>query len=91
VAWRFLVQSPLAMCAALTMQRSLGGRPHRSDRSQSPQVNSGGRRSATTVLANLAKSSWIVVHMAVLLDKRFIGHEAPGRFDKNQSEAQSGP
>jgi hypothetical protein len=29
----FLVQPPLAICAALTMQRSLGGRPHRSDRS----------------------------------------------------------
>jgi hypothetical protein len=70
------------------MQRSLGGKPHRSDRSQSP---SGGHRSATTLLANLAKTSWIVARTAVLLDKRFIGHEAPGRFDKNQSEAQSGP
>jgi hypothetical protein len=25
VAWPFLVQSPLAICAAFTMQRSLGG------------------------------------------------------------------
>jgi hypothetical protein len=51
------------------MQRSLGGRPHRSDRSQSPQVNSGRRRSAATVLANLAKTSSIAVRMAVLLNK----------------------
>ena len=70
VAWPFLVQSPRAICAALTMQRSLGGRPQRSDRSQSPQVNSDGRRSATTVLASLAKTSWIAVRMAVLLDKQ---------------------
>src|SRR5580692_847354 len=60
------------------MQRSLGGRPQRSDRSQSPQVNSGGRRSAATVFANLAKTSRIAVRMAVLLRKRFVGQRSPG-------------
>jgi len=91
VAWPFLVQSPLAICAALTMQRSLGGRPHRSDRSQSPQVNSRGCRSATTALANLAKTSWIAIRMAVLLDNQFIGHKEPRRFDKYQFGVQTLP
>jgi hypothetical protein len=73
------------------MQRSLGGKPHRSDRSQSPQVNSGGRRSAATAFANLAKTSWIAVRMAVLLDEQSIGHEEPRRFDKYQFGVQTLP
>jgi hypothetical protein len=72
------------------MQWSLGGRPHRSDRSQSPQVNSG-RRSAATVLANLAKTYRIAVRMAVLLHSQLIGHEEPCHFDKYQIGAQSSP
>ena len=92
VAWHFLVHSPRAICAALTMQRSLGGRPQRSDRSQSPQVNSGGRRSATTVLANLAKTSWIAVRMAVLPDKQDLSAtRRPGVLIKINSKRNPAP
>jgi hypothetical protein len=56
LAYRFIFQSPRAICAARTMQRSLGGRLHRFDRSQSPQTKSDRRRSAATALANLAKT-----------------------------------
>jgi hypothetical protein len=73
------------------MQWSLGGWPHRSDRSQSPQVKSGRRRSAATVLANLAKTPWNAVHMAVLLRGQLIGREEPRRFDKYQFGAQPDP
>lgn len=81
--------APLA-CAALTMQRSLGGRPQRSDRSQSPQVKSGRRRSAATVLANLAKTPWIALRMAILLPSLFIGRTRCGRFDSYQFDARQG-
>jgi hypothetical protein len=73
------------------MQWSLGGRPHRSDRSQSAHVKSGRRRSAATVLANLAKTPWNAVRMAVLLRGQIIDREEPRRFDKYQFSAQSGP
>jgi hypothetical protein len=39
-------QSPRAICSARMMQVSLGGKPQRSERSQSPQVNSEVRRIA---------------------------------------------
>jgi hypothetical protein len=49
------IQSPRAICSARTMQVSLGGRPHRSDRSQSPQVKPDWRRLGAILLATLAK------------------------------------
>src|SRR4029077_383604 len=88
---RFLSQSPRAICAALTMQRSLGGRPQRSDRSQSPQVKWGRRRSAATALAKPAKMSWIALLMAVLLAAPFIGHVRSGCLDKDQFGARPSP
>jgi hypothetical protein len=43
------------------MQVSLGGRPHRSDRSQSPQVKSDTRRIVAILLATLAKMSALML------------------------------
>ena len=48
-------QSPRAICSARAMQVSLGGRPHRSDRSQSPQVKSASRRIAPILLETSVK------------------------------------
>src|SRR6266540_76597 len=48
-------QSPRAICSARTMQVSLGARPHRSDRSQSPQLKADTRRIVAILLAILAK------------------------------------
>jgi hypothetical protein len=58
LARRLNFQSPRAICAALTMQRSLGGNPHRADRSQSSQIKLDRRRSAAIVLASLLKTPW---------------------------------
>ena len=48
-----LVQ-PRSICAAFSMRLSLGGSPHHSTRSQSPQVNSEVRLSVALMLASLA-------------------------------------
>jgi hypothetical protein len=56
-------QSPRAICSARTMQVSLGGRPHRSDRSQSPRVKSATRRIVAILLATLAKMPTLILLM----------------------------
>src|SRR5262249_45114805 len=43
-----------AICSALMMHRSLGGSPHRSRCSQSPQVNSSSRENLAIAPANLS-------------------------------------
>ena len=45
-------QSPRSSCAARATQLSLGSRPQRADRSQSPQVNSRIRRRVSTTFAS---------------------------------------
>ena len=60
---RLTFQSPRAICSARTMQVSLGGRPHRSDRSQSPQVKSDTRRIVAILLATLAKMPALMLLM----------------------------
>src|SRR6266508_907347 len=47
-----------AICAAITMQLSLGGRPHRSHRSHSPQTKAGRGRGFGMKLASLVNIAW---------------------------------
>jgi hypothetical protein len=56
-ASRFNCQSPRAICSALNTQSSLDGIPHRTQRSQSPQVKSGAPRKDRSAVASLFGSS----------------------------------
>ena len=88
---RLTFQSSRAICAALAMQTSLGGRPHRSDRSQSAQLKSGRRSSATIVCANLAKMPSL--RLASRMASSFVPISArrrPRCFDKYQFGPGSG-
>jgi hypothetical protein len=54
---RLIRHSPRAISSALKEQLSLDASPHRAQRSQSPQVNSTGRRKDVSVLASLSRKS----------------------------------
>jgi hypothetical protein len=56
-ASRFNCQSPRAICSALNTQSSLDGIPHRTQRSQSPQVKSGAPRKDRSAVASLFRTS----------------------------------
>jgi hypothetical protein len=61
------------------MQVSLGGRPHRSDRSQSPQVKSDSRRIVAILLKMLAKTPRIALVARISSSyKKIICPQQPG-------------
>jgi hypothetical protein len=68
------------------MQVSLGGRPHRSDRSQSPQVKSDSRRIVAILLETLAKIPRIALVTRIFSScaQKIIVHGNPGCIDPDQ-------
>jgi hypothetical protein len=64
---RLVCQSPRAICSALNMQSSLDGIPHRAQRSQSPQANSGARHKDTAVPPSLLNVPRIDIALRIFL------------------------
>jgi hypothetical protein len=76
-------QSPRAICSARKMQLSLGGRPHRSERSQSPQVKSDMRPipASRAEIAAAMRRAVLVTDMASSYAKVCLEEFAPGEPD----------